>query len=281
MALPLLGINTGVVRHGKQFQALALLIKHPKDEESLVFIPALSLRDLYLCFEHRLYLQNQHHAKEKAAFTQKQTAATQALLKSIPPLTQTRLAEADFRQRVEKLEPKRAGTDALIITFTLRGGNTLEVLIEDAQISLLISAISHAINNAGMHQLSLRLSSLLDFLPMHDADIKESGELEYDSYHHPAWKLSLFSHSLALVYHYTDDDGQQRCCGTVVKSRGRGEMKNTRAIAQRLLAFSPRLRKLENKVCRISVATLATCAGYLPKEQCLKALHSLRDVKAW
>ncbi|WET40282.1 YjeJ family protein [Citrobacter enshiensis] len=189
MALTLTGINTGVIRNGNQFQALALNLKHEKNETSLIFIPALQLRDLYICFEHRLHLQNQRNAKEKAAFKKSQDTATQTMLKNIPPLTQKQLLEADIRLRVEKLEPHASHAGGFQLVFSLQGGHSLLLELEDAQIALVISAISHAINNAGMHKLSLRISSLLDFLPMYDADIKSNGEMEYDNYPYPAWKL--------------------------------------------------------------------------------------------
>lgn len=275
MALTLTGINTGVIRNGNQFQALALNLKHEQNDTSLIFIPALQLCDLYLCFEHRLSLQNQRNSKEKVTFKKSQDAATQAMLNNIPPLTQKQLQEADVRLRVEKLEPRASHAGGFQMAFSLQGGDSLLLQLEDAQMALVISAISHAINNAGMHKLSLRISSLLDFLPMYDADIKSNGEMEYDNYPHPAWKLALFTHYLALVYHYTDSNGQDCACGTIVKSRIRGEMKETAAIARRLLAFSPRLKKLEGKPCRITVATIASGAGHFPRERCLKALHQL------
>ncbi|NDO83473.1 hypothetical protein CJP72_22790 [Citrobacter sp. NCU1] len=275
MALTLTGINTGVIRHGNQFQALALNLRHEQNETSLIFISALQLRDLYIYFEHRLYLQNQRNAKQKAAFKKSQDIAMQAMLKNIPPLTKTQMLEADTRRRVEKLEPHTSHARGFQLAFSLQGGHSLLLQLEDTQIAVVISAISHAINNAGMHKLSLRISSLLDFLPMYDADIKSDGEMKYDNYPYPAWKLAMFTHYLALVYHYTDSNGQDCACGTIVKSRIRGEIKETEAMARRLLAFSPRMKKLEGKPCRITVATLASGAGHFPRERCLKALYQL------
>ncbi|MRS16759.1 hypothetical protein GJV06_17870 [Enterobacteriaceae bacterium RIT691] len=275
MALAITGINTGVIRHGNQFQALALILKHPHNQTSLFLMPALVLRDLYICCEHRLHLQRLGNAKTKAAFQQKQQAATQALHNNIPVLNREMLLQATPRQHVETLTPRDTRADSVTLALRLQDGQTCDVIVEDAQIALLINAVTHALNNAGMHALSLRLSSLLDFLPLYDAEIKASGELEYDNYQHPAWKLTLFTHSLALVYHYTDSSGQQRACGTVIKTRVRGEMKAAQAIAKRLLAFSPRLKALEKTACRITVTTLASGAGHLPREHCLKALHQL------
>ncbi|HEX4500528.1 MAG TPA: YjeJ family protein [Scandinavium sp.] len=274
MSSTISGINTGVIRHGDQFLALALKINHPH-EQQLLFIPALLLRDLFICFEYRLHLQNQRNAKDKAAFKKQQETATAAMHKHIPTLTQSELLQADVRQRVEKIEPQNKNKTALQLALTLQGGNQVSLTIDDAQIALFVSAITHAINNAGMHPLSLRLSSLLDFLPLYDADIQSDDKFEYDTYTHPAWKLSLFSETVALVYHYTDEHGEKQVCGTVVKSRYRGDNKEILAIAQRLLAFSPRLKKLEGKPCQVSVSTLASGATHVPRENCLRAMHAL------
>jgi len=274
MSSILTGINTGVIRHGEQFTALALKINQ-QHEQLLLLIPALPLRDLFICFEYRLHLQSLRNAKDKAAFTKRQEIATAGMHKHIPSLTQSELLEAGLHQRVTKIEPNNKRKNELQLTITLQGGNTLSLLIDDAQIALFVSAISQAINNAGMHTLSLRLSSLLDFVPLYDATIKNNGELEYDSYPHPAWKLALFSETLALVYHYADEHGEQHAYGTVIKTRLRSEMKETQAIAQRLLAFSPRLKKLGGKKCQTSVFTLASGTEHVPREHCLRALHAL------
>ncbi|MDX6040057.1 YjeJ family protein [Scandinavium lactucae] len=271
MSAILTGMNTGVIRHGEQFLALALKINQ-HNEQQLLLLPALALRDLLICFEYRLHLQHLGSSKQKARFKQQQDAATAALQKNIPDLTQSELLHADVRQRVEKIEPLNKRKNELQLTLTLQGGNTLLLIIEDAQIALIINAITHAINNAGMHPLSLRLASLLDFLPLYDAQIKPGGELEYDTYQHPAWKLALFSETLALVYHYTDEQGEQQAYGTVVKTRNREDNK---AVAQRLLAFSPRLKNLEGISCQVSVSTLASGADHLPRERCLRAIHAL------
>ncbi|MCS2165124.1 YjeJ family protein [Scandinavium manionii] len=274
MSSILTGINTGVIRHGEQFTALALKINQ-QHEQHLLLIPALPLRDLFICFEYRLHLQSLRNVKEKAAFKKRQEIATAAMHKNIPSLTQSELLEAGLYQRITQIEPNNKRKNELQLTITLQGGNTLSLLIDDAQIALFVSAISHAINNAGMHTLSLRLSSLLDFLPLYDATIKNNGELEYDSYSHPAWKLALFSETLALVYHSTDEHGEQQAYGTVIKTRLRSEMRETQALAQRLLAFSPRLKKCEGKKGQISVFTLASGTEHVPRERCLRALHAL------
>lgn len=270
----LTGINTGVIHHNEQFMALALKINQQGTQQLLLF-PALCLRDLYICFEYRLHQQKQRSAKDKAAFEKRQQATTAAMNQNIPPLSQQELREADIRQRVEKIEPQHKNKNALLLHLTLQGGNTLSLLIDDAQIALFIHAISQAINSAGMHKLSLRLASLLDFVPLYDADIKPGGELEYDTYPQPAWKLALFSETLVLVYHYTDEHGEKRACGTVVKARHRGDSKEGQAIAQRLLAFSSRLQKVEGKSCQVSVSTHVATNAHLPREHCLRAMHAL------
>lgn len=276
MSSILTGINTGVIRHDSQFVALALKVNQPH-EQSLLLIPALLLRDLFICLEYRLYLQHQRTTHEKAAFKKQQDIATAAMHQHIPPLTQNDLQQSDIRQRVINIEPQNKHKNILELSLTLHGGNTVSLRIEDAQIALIVSAITHAIRNAGMHELSLRLSSLLDFLPLYDADMKPGGQLEYDTYTHPAWKEELFSETLALVYHYVDEKGEPCACGTVVKSRHRGENADTQAIARRLLAFSPRLKKLKGKACQVSVSTLVAGVGQVPKEQCLRTLHALHQ----
>ena len=60
------------------------------------------------------------------------------------------------------------------------------------RLEMLARAIIHAINNAEMRELALRITSPLDFLPLYDVDCRENGNLEYDTYSQPEWKHNLF-----------------------------------------------------------------------------------------
>lgn len=168
----------------------------------------------------------------------------------------------------------------LTFSLTLHDGQTCELLINERQIRVLVHAFIHAINNAGMRELALRITSLLDFLPLYDVDCQENDNLEYDSYTHPEWKQSLFNHYLAIIYRYTDDQGKAQFCGSVVKTRAPSGSKEAEAITRRLLDFSPRLKSL--LVYRaVFVRTLTRDkAQKLNQDQRLRALHHLRAQSA-
>ena len=104
-------------------------------------------------------------------------------------------------------------------------------------------AVIHAINNAGMRELALRITSLLDFLPLYDVDCQENDNLEYDSYTHPEWKQSLFHHYLAIIYRYTDDQGKAQFCGSVVKTRAPSGSKEAEAHHSPSSLFQPTAEK--------------------------------------
>lgn len=138
-------------------------------------------------------------------------------------------------------------------------------------------AIIHAINNAGIRELALRISSMLDFLPLYDADCLENGNLQFDTYNQPDWKHNLYNHYLALVYRYTDEAGKSYDCGTIIKTRSQSGSKEAEAISRRLLNYSPRLKKLEGRPCKVFVRTPGTGkATRLTQDQCMRALHNLR-----
>ncbi|MCD3113306.1 chaperonin GroEL [Salmonella enterica subsp. enterica serovar Enteritidis] len=152
-----------------------------------------------------------------------------------------------------------------------------DLQVGEWQVEVLVMAIIHAINNAEMRELALRISSMLDFLPLYDADCLENGNIEFDTYNQPDWKHNLYNHYLALVYRYTDEAGQSHDCGTIIKTRSQSGSKEAEAISRRLLNFSPRLKKLEGKPCKVFVRTLGTGkAARLTQDQCMRALHNLR-----
>lgn len=277
MALKIKGINTGVIHDASHFSTLALKIISQKNEQFMFFIPARSLRDLLVCFEYRLNLQNLCSDPEKNAFRKRQDKSAKALLENIPPLERSELEQADINWRVEEIELQFSRKEEMDIVFRLKGTDTFTLTIEDSQIALLLTAITRAISSAGMDELSLRLASLLDFLPLYDADYQADDKLNYDTYTHPAWKLPLFNHTLALAYRYIDDQGEERCAGTVIKARVEPNDKAAEAIARRLLAFSPRLKKLEGRPSQVSVRTLSTQAEELTCSQSMRALWQLHQ----
>lgn len=277
MAINIKGMNTGVIRQGDTFVALAFKIKQPRNKETTLFLPALVLRDLLIALEHRLWQHSQMPEEQRQALAKARDAVIKKMHASIPTLTVEELRDADVSQRVDNLELCDNKGENLLFKLSLHGGDILDVEINELQIALIVQAIIHAINNAKMRELSLRLSSLLDFLPLYDVDCLENGSLEYDTYQQPEWKLQLFNHYLAMIYQYTDEQGKQQQCGTVVKTRSKSETKQAEAISRRLLAYSRRLSKLKDKPCQVFVRTITTNNAHpLSQEQCMRALYQLR-----
>jgi hypothetical protein len=277
MAVNIKGINTGVIRQGNAFIALALKIKEQRNKESLIFLPAMVLKDLLIALESRLYTLHQSGAEVLQGYEKTKDKASKKMLENVPAIQEDELRHADIHFRVDSLELTHNESEALTINFTLHGGTTLELNINEAQVDLLVKAIIHAINNAGMRELALRISSLLDFLPLYDADCQENGDLEYDFYDQASWKHDLFSHYLAVVYRFTSKEGKTCFSGSIVKTQKASGSKEAQAISRRLLDFSPRLKKLAGTPCQVYVRTLSTDKTQkLTQEQCLRALHQLR-----
>lgn len=276
MALNIKSVNTGVIRQGNAFVALALKIKEQKNKESLFFFPALVLRDLLIALESRLAALHELQGDELQKYEKAREKAGKKMLDNVPALLEEELRHADANFRVDGLELSKNGKDELTVTLKLHRGESIELTINELQIDLLVKAIIHSINNAGMKELALRISSLLDFLPLYDADCQEKGSLEYDFYDQAQWKHDLFSHYLALLYRFTDKEGKECFSGSIVKTRTPSGSKEAQAISRRLLDFSPRLKKLAGTPCQVYVRTLAANNGQqLTQEQCLRALYHL------
>ncbi|EBP6411401.1 hypothetical protein ABC99_20300, partial [Salmonella enterica] len=276
-ALTIKGLNTGVIRHNDKFIALALKVKSLRNKETLLFFPVLALRDLLIGLEHRLYLPHSHPDQEQEKRQKAKNSHVRKMHENIPAILREELEKADINQRVESLSLSNNAEELLTFTLNLHNGSYLDLQVGEWQVEVLVMAIIHAINNAEMRELALRITSMLDFLPLYDADCLENGNLEFDSYDQPDWKHNLYNHYLALVYRYTDEAGQSHDCGTIIKTRSQSGSKEAEAISCRLLNFSPRLKKLEGKPCKVFVRTLGTGkAARLTQDQCMRALHNLR-----
>ena len=199
------------------------------------------------------------------------------MAENIPEILVDELKNADINRRVNTLELTDNQGENLTFVLTLHDGSKCELVVNELQIEMLARAIIHAINNAEMRELALRITSLLDFLPLYDVDCQENGNLEYDTYSQPEWKHNLFDHYLAVLYRFKDESGKEQFSGAVVKTREATPGKEIEAITRRMLDFSPRLKKLAGVPCQVYVRTVAANnAQPLTQDQCLRALHHLR-----
>ena len=277
MAISIKGINTGVIRQKNEFVALALKIKEQRNKESLFFLSPLGLRDLLIALESRLYMKQQLSEDARLQYEKERDKASKKMHENIPLIQEDELKNADINRRIDSLTLVDDKGENLAFSLTLHDGKTDELLVNELQIQVLAHAIIHAINNAGMRDLALRITSLLDFLPLYDVDCQQNDNLEYDSYTQPEWKHNLFNHYLAIIYRYTDDKGKAHFCGSVVKTRATSGSKEAEAITRRLLDFSPRLKKLAGVPCQVFIRTLTgDKTQKLNQDQCLRALHHLR-----
>ena len=258
MSISIKGINAGVIRQENNFIALALKIKEPRNKESLFLLPAIVLKDLFIALEYRLAQLPLLSVDERSRYEKARDKAAQKMHQNIPALQREALEHADVNLRVNAISLTNDDNESQTFTLTLHSGKKVELVVDLLQIELLVTVMVHAINNAGMNELSLRISSMLDFLPLYDVDYKAGGNLEYDSYDHPAWKRNLFVHHLAVVYRYTDSEGNTQFSGTAIKTRSKPGTKDVEAVTRRLLDCSPRLQKLAGLPCQVFVRALSS-----------------------
>ena len=257
MAISIKGVNTGVIRKSNNFIALALKIKEPRNKESLFFLSVMELRDLLIALESRLHQKHKLDAAARLQYEQARDKVIKKMAENIPEILVDELKNADINRRVNTLELTDNQGENLTFVLTLHDGSKCELVINELQIEMLARAIIHAINNAEMRELALRITSLLDFLPLYDVDCQDNGNLEYDTYSQPEWKHNLFNHYLAVLYRFKDESGKEQFSGAVVKTREATPGKEVEAITRRMLDFSPRLKKLAGVPCQVYVRTVA------------------------
>lgn len=278
LAITIMGINAGVIRQDKNFLALALKIKAPRSKESLFFLPALVLKDLLIALEYRISHVAKLSADEHSRYEKARDKAIQKMHQNIPAIQVQELEQADVNMRVKTLTLMQHDADAMTFSLNLQSGKTVELTVDVLQIELLITVMIHAINNADMRELVVRLSSIIDFLPLYDVDYREGGNLEYDSYDHPAWKRNLFTHHLAVLYRYADAEGKTQFSGTVIKTRSKPGTKEVEGISRRLLDASPRLNKLAGIPSQVLVRTLSSDKNKtFSADACMQALYQLQQ----
>lgn len=277
MEMNITGVNAGVIRNNDEFLAVALKLNIKKSDTKLLFFPALTLRDLFVAMEYHLSKQKELDGTQRDDFIAAQTAVTKAMHAHIPELKREELENADINYRVNAIDNFTYDEGKLIFTLQLHNNEKFTFEVHELQIELLTHVLIHAINNAGMRELALRISSLLDFLPLYDVDCQPDGKMIYDTYTQPEWKTALFDHYLILLYHYAETKKKSTFCGTVIKTRSLPDTPETQAIAKRLLAFSPRLGKLASKACQVHIQAINVQEGEpLNLDRCMHTLNQIR-----
>ncbi|AKL13984.1 TPA: hypothetical protein I8271_001051 [Kluyvera intermedia] len=277
MEMNIAGINAGVIRNNEEFLAVALKLNIKNSDSTLLFFPALTLRDLFIAMEYYLHKQKALSEDQRKDFIAAQTAVTKTMHAHIPGLKKEELENADIDYRVDAIDHFAYDEGKLIFTLRLHNNEKFIFEIHELQIELLTHVLIHAINNAGMQDLALRMSSLLDFLPLYDVDCQPDGKMIYDTYTQPDWKTALFDHYLILLYHYADAEKKSRFCAAVIKTRSLPDTPETQAIAKRLLAFSPRLGKLTNKACQVHIQAINVKGDEpLNLDKCMHTLNRIR-----
>jgi hypothetical protein len=278
MIFTIMGVNTGVICRNDKFAALALKIKHPQNKSTMLFFPLVALKDFMLALEHRLSLQAQSSGGAQKKQQQAIDSESKKMHEQIPNIDAIELQTADINQRVNNVELREYTAKELVFALYLHSGEKFKLAIHENQIELLVTAIIHAINNSGMINIALSLSSFLDFLPLYDGEFLPDGNIAYDTYTQADWKLALFPHYQLLIYHYIDSGGQQQYAGSVIKTRCASDSDDMASVSRRLLDYSHRLNRLKGKNCKVSVKTL-TCdkRHSLTMEQCMRSMHLMQQ----
>lgn len=138
---------------------------------------AMELRDLLIALESRLHQKHKLDAAARLQYEQARDKVIKKMAENIPEILVDELKNADINRRVNTLELTDDQGENLTFVLTLHDGSKCELVVNELQIEMLARAIIHAINNAEMRELALRITSLLDFLPLYDVDCQENGNL--------------------------------------------------------------------------------------------------------
>ena len=114
------------------------------------------------------------------------------MAENIPEILVDELKNADINRRVNTLELTDNQGENLTFVLTLHDGNKCELVVNELQIEMLARAIIHAINNAEMRELALRITSLLDFLPYMTLTARKMAIWNMTPIPKPEWKHNLF-----------------------------------------------------------------------------------------
>ena len=108
---------------------------------------------------------------------------------------------------------------------------------------MLARAIIHAINNAEMRELALRITSLLDFLPLYDVDCRKMAIWNMTPIPNRNGNITCSTIIWRCFTALKMKSGKEQFSGAVVKTREATPGKEIEAITRRMLDFEPTTEK--------------------------------------
>lgn len=271
----IIGLNTAAMKLEDRFLALMLKVKQQNHLCHNYYFQLPALIDLLLILSNRMAVVINRIESEGDAYKEDLISYNQALMENMPPIDMAEVEQPDFGRRVTSVTLKPGDTYCTLI-LVLQNEQIATLKIDDRQAEAFILGIKNAVHLTGDKVSIDFLAANLDFIMLYTVNLTNPQKIDYKHFQHQEWKLSIFTHYLAVLFCYETNEGKHILDGAVIKTSASHPSAEENNLLLRLADNSKEIMgKADNyPLCQIFSTVIAVENNkILSLEECLQPLH--------
>ena len=270
-----IGFNTAGITYEDHFMALLLKVQNQNGLCRTFYLQAPALADLLMVLTTRMSVFLQRLQQSDDTLKEELIAYNNELIANTPAVDMAEVQNPNPELRIMSITLKPGVNESTLILM-LQNEQIATLRIEDRQVEALILGINQSLKMVADTKLNEYLALALDFVLLYTVDLTSQPNIEYQQYPQEEWKLNLFSHHLAVLYSYEQEEGKKVLSGAVIKTSAAHQSDFEKSIALRLIEKSQKLKQVHSQHTpyQIFSKVIPSAPGQmLTKDECLKSLH--------
>lgn len=270
-----IGFNTAGITYEDHFMALLLKVQNQNGLCQTYYLQAPALADLLMVLTTRMSVFLQRLQQSDDTLKEELIAYNNELIANTPAVDMVEVQNPNPELRIMSITLKPGVNESTLILM-LQNEQIATLRIDDRQVEALILGINQSLKMVADTKLNEYLALALDYVLLYTVDLTTQPNIEYQQYAQEEWKLNLFSHHLAVLYSYEQEEGKKVLSGAVIKTSAAHQSDVEKSIVLRLIQKSQKLKQIHDQHTpyQIFSKVIPSAPGQmLTKDECLKSLH--------
>ncbi|EQB8219303.1 TPA: hypothetical protein U2Q78_001954 [Klebsiella aerogenes] len=270
-----IGFNTAGITYEDHFMALLLKVQNQNGLCRTFYLQAPALADLLMVLTTRMSVFLQRLQQSDDTLKEELIAYNNELIANTPAVDMAEVQNPNPELRIMSITLKPGVNESTLILM-LQNEQIATLRIEDRQVEALILGINQSLKMVADTKLNEYLALALDYVLLYTVDLTSQPNIEYQQYPQEEWKLNLFSHHLAVLYSYEQEEGKKVLSGAVIKTSAAHQSDFEKSIVLRLLEKSQKLKQVHSQHTpyQIFSKVIPSAPGQmLTRDECMLSLR--------
>lgn len=270
-----IGFNTAGITYEDHFMALLLKVQNQNGLCRTFYLQASALADLLMVLTTRMSVFLQRLQQSDDTLKEELIAYNNELIANTPAVDMAEVQNPNPELRIMSITLKPGVNESTLILM-LQNEQITTLRIDDRQVEALIMGINQSLKMVADTKLNEYLALALDFVLLYTVDLTSQPNIEYQQYPQEEWKLNLFSHHLAVLYSYEQEEGKKVLSGAVIKTSAAHQSDFEKSIVLRLLEKSQKLKQVHSQHTpyQIFSKVIPSAPGQmLTRDECMLSLR--------